>query len=79
MTSRNSEQSSNGRVRYNIRLVYPSWYTRSDPEIDLQVPYTLVQRSHWCKRASVSFDAGLTLRSLFGVTVLQVSACCHCL
>src|ERR1700728_2482109 len=40
----------------------PNLHPRSDPEIDLQVPYTSVQQSDWCKCASVDFEAGLTLR-----------------
>jgi hypothetical protein len=48
------------------------------PDINLQVLCTSVQRSRWCKRALFCFEAGLTLRSLFGITVLQVGiACCR--
>jgi hypothetical protein len=41
--------------------------------ISLQVLYTLVRRSRWCKYAPCSFDAGLTACSMFGITILQVS------
>jgi hypothetical protein len=50
-------------------------YLDATTEIRLQAPYISVHRSHWCKRASFSFDAGLTLHSLFGITILQVITC----